>query len=247
MKYLCLFLLLTGLSAAAQTNAPETNAPPFCCRYPYRVLGVGQVVDLTPLITWWIHQGPALAALPLNAARPPRPLSAWKRILGVKTAELDSAWVVQAEISLSPTEKTNEWIILKNPPAAEASQYYNLQYLIPQYEQQIAADRRKQDELTKTAAHNTALAKRLADNYSKSIRWNAPYYTQLADQNKAAAAAALADQQATQQSLDQARKQLKLIPSVDGQYQIDLFALGLGRNARGRMIYDAGAVYGAAP
>lgn len=245
MKYFCLFLLLTGWSAAAQTPPPAvTNAPPpFCCRYPYRVLGVGQPVDLSPLIQWWTNQT-QMAALPLNAARPPRPLSAWKRITGFKTGELDSAWVLRAEIAFSTTDQTNEWIILKNPPAAEAAQYYNLQYLIPQYEQQIAADRRKQAESTKAAKKNTELASQISQNFSKSIRWNAPYYTQLAEQSKAAAAAALDDQKATQQALDEARQQLKLIPSVDGQYQVDLFALELGRNARGRLIYDAGGVYG---
>ncbi len=247
MKYLCLFLLLVGLSATAQTNAPSTNAPPpFCCRHPYRVLGAGKVVDLSPLITWWMHQGPQVVALPLNAARPVRPLTAWKRIQGIKTGEVESAWVVQAEIAISPTEKTNEWIILKNPPVAEAAQFYNLQYLIPQYERQIATDRQKQAEYTKAAARNTAQAKQLAQNYSKSIRWDAPYYTQQANQNKAAAAAALADQQATQAALDQARQQLKTIPNSNGQYQIDVFALELGRNAKGRLIFDPGTVYGSA-
>jgi hypothetical protein len=244
MKYLCLFLLLAGWSAVAQTDPTPTNAPPpFCCRQPYRILGVGLPVDISPLIQWWTNQT-RVAALPLNAARPVRPLSAWKRITGFKTGQVDDAWVLHAEIALSTTEKTNEWILLKNPPAAEAARYYQLQYLIPQYVQQLAADRRKQDEYTKAAARNTDQAKDLSKSYSKSTRWNAPYYTQQADQYKAAAAAALEDQQATQLALDQARQQLKTIPSVDGHYQIDVFALELGRNAKGQLIYDPGVVYG---
>jgi adenylate kinase family enzyme len=242
MKCLCLFLLLAALTAAGQTNPP-----PFCCRQPYRVMGAGQPVDLSPLIAWWVHQGAQVAALPLNAARAPRPLRAWKRITGFRTGEVEGAWVLHAEVALSPTERTNEWILLKNPPAVEAAQYYNLQYLLPQYEHQIAEDRRKQEEYTKAATRSTAQARQVAQNYSKSIRWDAPYYTQLADQNKNAAAAALADQHAMQQALDQARQQLKTLPSVNGQYQVDVFALELGRNARGQPIFDAGAVYGTGP
>jgi len=238
MKYLCLFLLLVTLSAAGQTNPP-----PFCCRQPYRILGIGRPVDVSPLIQWWTNQT-RVAALPLNAARPVRPLSAWKRITGFKTGQVDDAWVLHAEIAISSTETTNEWILLKNPPAAEAARYYQLQYLIPQYEQQIVADKRKQAEYTKAVKKNTELASQINQSYSKSVRWNAPYYTQLADQSKAAAAAALADQQAAQLALDQARQQIKTIPSVDGQYQIDVFALELGRNAKGQLIYDPGVVYG---
>jgi len=221
MKYLCLFLLLVTLSAAGQTNPP-----PFCCRQPYRILGIGRPVDVSPLIQWWTNQT-RVAALPLNAARPVRPLSAWKRITGFKTGQVDDAWVLHAEIAISSTETTNEWILLKNPPAAEAAQYYQLQYLIPQYEQQIVADKRKQAEYTKAVKKNTELASQINQSYSK-----------------AAAAAALADQQAAQLALDQARQQIKTIPSVDGQYQIDVFALELGRNAKGQLIYDPGVVYG---
>ena len=238
MKYLCLFLLVVTLSAAGQTNPP-----PFCCRQPYRVLGAGRLVDVSPLIQWWTNQT-IEAALPLNAARPLRPLSAWKRVTGFKTGELDSAWVVHAEIAISSSDKTNEWIILKNPPVAEAALYYNLQSLLGQYPAQIAEDKRKQLESTKAAKKNTELASQINQSYSKSVRWDAPYYTQLAEQNKAAAAAALADQQATQQALDQVRQQLKTIPSVNGQYQVDVFALELGRNAKGQLIFDPGVVYG---
>ena len=241
MKRLCfLLLLVVTLSAAGQTNTP----PPFCCRHPWRVLGVGQPVDVSPLIQWWTNQT-RLVDLPLNAARPRRPLSAWKRVTGFKTGEIESAWVLHAEIAVSPTQTTNEWILLKNPPAAEAAQYYYLQNLLGQYPNQIAEDRRKQDEYTKAAKKNAELASQYSQHFSKSVRWNAPYYTQQAEQYKAAAVAALDDQKATQLALDQAHQQLKTIPSVNGQYQIDVFALELGRNAKGQLIFDAGALYGA--
>ena len=246
MKYLCLFLLLAGVSAGAQTNPAPTNAPPpFFCRQPYRVMGVGKMVDLTPLMQWWTNQGPQEVALPLNAARPVRPLSAWKRITGVPTGVVDAAWVVPAEIGNSPTDQTNEWILVKNPPVAEAAQYENLKALLVQYQNQIADDQRKQADYTKAAKQNTDLATQTGQSYSKSIRWNASYYTQLAGQNRAAAAAALADQKATEQLLEQARQLLKTIPSVDGRYQLDCFALPLGRNAKGQLIFDPGVGYGA--
>ena len=100
MKRFCILLLLVvTLSAAGQTNLP----PPFCCRQPYRILGVGRPVDISPLIQWWTNQT-RMAALPLNAVRPPRPLSAWKRITGFKTGQVEDAWVLHAEIAISSSE-----------------------------------------------------------------------------------------------------------------------------------------------
>ncbi len=239
MNGLCILVLLVTLSTTAQTNLP-----PICCRQPYRSLGAGQPVNLTPLFRWWMHQGDQPAATPLNVVLPPRPMTAWKRITGFKTGEVDSAWVINAEIATSPFEHTNEWILLKNPPVAEAAQYFNLVALIAEYQQQIAKDIRAQADYKNAADRDATRARELTRHFSKSVRWDAPYYAERADKNRAAAAAALNDQKATEQARDLAQQQLQALPSVEGRYQVNGFALQLGRNKKGQLIFDQGVPLG---
>jgi hypothetical protein len=243
MKPLCLFVLLAALSGSAQTNQP-----PACCRHPYRNFG-RVTVNLTPLFQWWQHGGgdtpgdhpPGIAPVPAGGADPRRPLSAWKRITGIKTAELNGAWVVDAEVFTSPATRTNEWILLQNPPAAEELQYYNLQALLPQYDAQIASDQKASQADLK--AEEKAAARAKADaNGDKWTRQSVYGYNQLAAQKKEAAAAALADQKQYEAARDLARKQLAALPGANGRYQLDCFALEIGRNSRGQLVFDAGVM-----
>ena len=239
MKGLLLLLMLAALPVFGQTNDSQ-----FCCRQPYRTLGLRQPVNLDPLFEWWRHQGSLSdTQTPLNVVRPPRPLAAWKCITGFQTGVVDGVWVIHAEIATTDTDKTNEWILLKNPPAAEAAYYYNLKSQLAQYQEQIANDARAHEQYAKAAKQNADQANALNQNFSKSIRADAPIYAQRANQNFAAAAAALNHQRATEQARDQAEQQLKAIPSVNGQYLVDCFALELGRNKKGQLVFDAGVVY----
>ncbi len=244
-KFLCLFALLTGWSVSAQTT--PTNHPPFCCRFPLRLMGPGQPVNLTPLFQWWTsHAGQEKEAPAAAAANPDpyRPLRAWKRITGLKTAEPEYGWVVNAIVATSPASRTNEWIVLKHPPAAEEYRYYTLQNQLAQYDQQIANDQRLVSANAKEAEKLNARANRDAGSFSKSIRVYEDEYSQRAAQYRKAAADALADQKQNEQWRDQTRKLLDELPGAKGRYVLDCFALEIGRNSKGQLIFDAGAADG---
>jgi hypothetical protein len=240
------FLWLAAAPVSAQTNqtSAPTNPAPICCRHPYRALGAG-TVNLTPLFEWWRQQGGETSnptpVFPGGVEVPQRPLSAWKRITGSKTAEVEGAWVLQAEIASRPGTRTNEWILLRNPPAAEEDQYYNLKALLPLYDTEISNDLRLEQADEKAADQAVARAKADARN-AKWTRQSLPGDHQLIARKRAAAAAALKDQQQAEPARDLVRKQLAAIPSADGQYQVDCFALETGRNRRGQLVFDAGAV-----
>jgi hypothetical protein len=226
-KILGLMLMLAALSVSAQTNPA-----PWCCRQPYRSLRWRRGGDESPL--------PGVAPAPAGSPNPRRPLAAWKRITGVKTGEQYGCWVVDADIATSPTTHTNEWILLQNPPAAEAEQYYNLKALLVQYDTQMAGDRESYRTETNAEARAAGYARADAQADTKMLRVNTYEYRQLAAKKAAAAATTLADWQQIEQARERARKQLAAIPSSDGQYQLDVFALELGRNRSGQLVFDAG-------
>jgi hypothetical protein len=251
---LVLLMLLAALAVPAQTNQP-----PKCLRQPLRQFGGGWA-DLTPLFQWWEQQGagasnpptnPVASSLPTNAvaatpapggagAVSTRPLGAWKRITGQKTAEGEGVWQVEAEIFTSPTDRTNEVILLKNPPAAEESEFYRLQALVAQYDGQITNDQ----HLYKTYAAaelKVAAQARVAAQGDKWERENAGAYQQRAMKEQAAAQAAQANEQQAEAARTQAQQQLDALPGAEGRYELDCFALEVGRNRGGQRVFDTGA------
>jgi len=172
-------------------------------------------------------------------------MTAWNRVTGIKTAALENGWVVDAIVATSPTERTNEWIILKHPPAAEEYRYYNLQALLAQYDQQITNDMRLNASDLKAAQRADARAARYANSFTKSYR---AYYAtdndQEAAQYRKAAADALDDKKQYEQARDQAELMFKPLPGAKGKYVLDCFALELGRNSKGQLVFDAGAADG---
>src|SRR5690349_7840804 len=87
-------VVLTFLSTAA---VAQTNDLQFSKRF---VNGV--TVDLTPLVKW------------VGNSTNARPLKAWKKISGIKVADIAQGWLVQVE-----ADGTVKKAILRNPPAAE--------------------------------------------------------------------------------------------------------------------------------
>ena len=245
MKTLCLLFLFAALTVSAQTNRT-----PYCCRFPLRVLGPGQNVNLTPLCQWWLEHGGRNENPSDSLTNYPdtlRPLTAWKRIRGFKTAELDYGWVVNAEASTSPTDRTNEFIILRHPPAAEEQQYYYLQSQIDQFSQQLTNDA-VADKEALTAEHRADnRAKRDNESYSKMVRNYSVDYSAVAAQDRQNAANALNQEKKDAVALAQARAQFAALPGKLGRYQIDCFALELGRNNRVQPVFDAGEMYPATP
>jgi hypothetical protein len=149
--------------------------------------------------------------------------------------------LVEAEISTSPTDRTNELIVLRNPPAAEEAEFHRLQALVAQYDGQITNDQRVYK--TYEAAEKKAAAQaRAATQGDKWQRENAGAYQQRAAEERAAAAAALADEKQTAAARAQAQRQLDALPGAEGSYQLDCFALEAGRNRGGQRVFDMGAV-----
>jgi len=244
MKTAGLILLLTALSVAAQTNQT-----PACCRHPLRVFGDHATVNLTPLFQWWLRHGgaqhsqrPKKNALAGDAIYPDRPLTAWQHVIGVTAADQEYTWLVDAEIATSPMNWTNARIVLKNPPVAEEQLYYSLKTLLPQYDQQITNDAHAYQAALKAQKNADARATAEARSRNWRTRANAGNYSQLAAQERTAADAALADQKKIEQARDLAQKQLNAISSANGRYQIDIFALEIGQNRQGQLIFDPGVV-----
>jgi hypothetical protein len=115
-----------------------------------------------------------------------------------------------------------------------------LKALLVQYDTQMAGDRESYRTETNAEARAAGYARADALADTKMLRVNTYEYRQLAAKKAAAAATTLADWQQIEQARERARKQLAAIPSSDGQYQLDVFALELGRNRSGQLVFDAG-------
>ncbi len=229
-------LIVLFLVFAAGSISAQTNQTMFCSRHPLRIFGDHSTVNLTPLFQWWTRHERATRTDPV------RPLAAWQRITGTKVADLEFNWVVDAVIYTSPSTRTNARIILKNPPVAEEQAFYNLKAQLAEAGPRIANDQRASQANTKAAQKAESRAQ--ADQRSRNARTrvNGNNYSQQAEQERAAAAAALNDQKEVEQARALAEKQLAAIPTVNGKYQIDWFGMEIGRNKQGQLIYDLGVL-----
>lgn len=239
MKHAAICLLLSGMTVWAQTNQT-----PLCCQYPVRSFGNGKMVNLAPLFRWWmdhINDHPGSAG---GNADSDRPLSAWKRVTGVKMETLAYGWVVKARITDEPGAQTNEQIVLENPPAAEEQRYYALKARLLQYNEQISNDTRAYQ--ADTRAENSAANRASSDARSRNWRNRIAVgnYNRQAARKRKAAEIALNEQKKYEQARDLAQKQLNLISSNGKQYQIDCFALEIGRSRQGLPVFNTGMMNG---
>lgn len=236
---LTLLLTVATVTFSAHAAPPRPKNLP-CYRFPVRIFGDHTTVNLQPLFQWWSHHPAAKAADGPDVSD--RPLSAWHRIVGIKTGDLGYNWQVKAEVYLTPTLRTNEMIILKNPPVAEAQTYYQLKNAIADAGRQINADQKayqtnlKAEQKAHERAHSND-RKRNRKSRNKAIT-----ASRRAAQEKAAANTALAAEKQLEQARNAGQKKLATIPSVNGTYQIDWFALAIGRDEHGTPIYDLGVV-----
>ena len=161
----------------------------------------------------------------------PRPLGAWKRITGRKAGEGEGVWLVEADIYTSPTDRTNEVIVLRNPPTAEEAEFYRLQGLLAQYDGQITNDQRLH-KTYEVAAKQAAAEARAGAQGEKWERVNAVGYQQRAAQEQAAAAAAAADEQQAAAARAMAQRQLDALPGDAGPVSVGLFRAGSGTEPR---------------
>jgi hypothetical protein len=238
-----LVFLLAAWVAGAQTNNPGWPD----CRNPVRVLGARGTVDLTPLFEWWTQQAAVtndVAAVSGTNARPQasRPLSAWFRITGTKVEAVEDSWVVDAVIYSSPTKFTSARIILSDPPVLEEQRFNTLQSQLADLDRRIAEARNGYVADTNAEAQAQTMVDLNHRVWGKPAARSAALNSRIETQKRAAASTAtkLLDQLRTER--EQVEIQLRSIPSVNGVYQVDWFAMLLGHNRQGLLIFDLGSV-----
>ncbi len=246
MKILGLLLLcLAAVAAPAQTNQSWR-----ICRNPVRVFPGQATVDLTQLFQWWARQPLVVTNREADAeasAQSDRPLSAWARVTGARISTIGDSWVLDAVIYTSPTVHTNARIILNHPPAVEEQSYETLKTELAEANQEIANAQRVYGASTNAAAK----ARKSVQAYSRStskLRVDAERdYSALAAQDQAAAATALDQISQLEAARAEIERQLKTLPNANGVYQVDWFAVLLGRSKQGVPIYDLGLVSASPP
>jgi hypothetical protein len=233
-----MFILIVCL-AAALTASGQTNQD-WCCRYPLRTFGNAATVNLTPLFRWWSHDTAYDLANANSVSSNSRPLSAWHRITGNHVGDAGSSWVVEAEIYTNPGVHIKARIMLKNPPIAEEQLFYSLKSELAAAIQQMTNDQRLYQ--TETKAEQKAEARAKPVRNTRKARNQANQNAQMASQDQQTASAALNDRQELEQAVPLAQKRLKAIPSRNGKYVLDCFALKFGETKAGVPIYDLGVV-----
>jgi hypothetical protein len=237
--------MLAAAAASAQTNQAWKT-----CRNPVRVFPGAATVDLRPLFAWWARQPTNSISAETNSAadtREVRPLAAWRLVTGTPVSIFGDSWVVDAAIYTSPTVLTNARIILNHPPTVEEERFNNLKTQITYLDGQIAATRRAYD----TATNAEALAYARVEMYRRSISKVAPtgvvQYSRTAEREHDAAAAALNETDQLEAQKKEIEAELKTIPSHDGVYRIEWFAVDRGHTKAGVPIFDLGLVSATPP
>jgi len=238
---------ITGLIVVwflAQAAAAQSGPTWKICRNPVRVFNRGATADLTPLFQWWARQ-PRITDKNADTNSSPaeeRPLPAWSRVTGTKLGVVGPSWVVDAVVYTSPTVHTNARIFLSNPPAVEEQSFYGLKDELADANQRIADARRVYGANTNAEAKAEAAVAVYRHSVSKVAADGVIAYTRLAIQKHDAAALALNQIDQLQTARRQLEAQIETIPSSDGVYQVDWFAILLGHTKAGVPIYDLGLV-----
>ncbi len=238
MKTAALILsLLVAAAASAQTNQGWT-----VCRQPLRAFGAHEIVNLTPLFQWWQQQPPPGKSDTNAPSGSERPLSAWHRITGFKVGELQNGWLVDAIIYTSPANRSSARIILQHPPVAEEQIFNTLKAQQLQAGQEITNAQRAYKTNMKAAERADGMAASYRRSGTKHATESSNNFLRQAAADREAAAAAANQETQLQSALPQIQKQLNVIPSKNGKYLIDWFALEAGKSKQGVPIYDLGVV-----
>jgi uncharacterized protein YhaN len=241
---LMIVFLLGAFAVPAQTNQGWPT-----CRGPVRVFPGRSTVNLTPLFNWWAHQPLVITNVPVGAGTSTntnslatRPLAGWYRVTGTKVGVYGASWVVNAILYTSPTSATNARIILNHPPAVEEQQFNNLEAQLTDLDQRLADTRGQYEVDTNAEAQAHALVETYRRSLSKVASDGVFVNTRTQQAKHNAAALALNQMDQLEAARRQVEDQLRTIPSDNGVYQVDWFAVLQGRSKQGVPIFDLGLV-----
>ena len=213
-----------GVQAQAATPDLPTQTNRFiCCRFPIRVF-TNATVNLNPLFIWWKLYG---TNTPANDH--PRPLVAWHRITGSSITETDGYWLVNATIYTNAKSAFKKRIYINHPPVIEAETFVKLKAEINIDNKQKSLDERDLQSAQKVQPQRSGKNHPISNGRQ-------------AEQNRQLAISMVADEKLVDQDLALTEKKLSAIPSSNGKYSIDLFALETGEEMKGVPIYDFGTL-----
>ena len=250
MGTMVLLLVTLALGASAQTNLPPWKI----CRNPVRYFRDKNhqqtTVDLSPLFQWWERQplvttNKATAdtnAAPDAAPQDDRPLTGWYRVSGTKVGTIAATWVVDAAVYTSPTIHTNARIVLYHPPTLEEENFSNIQSQIAEADRQIANAWDVYTANTNAQAIAEARVEYYRNAHIKLSVDGVRDYSALAALKEKAADAALDQVDKLEAARSNLEDQLDKIPHRGEVYQVDWFAVFLGKSKQGVPIYDLGLV-----
>ncbi len=250
MKRFQVLVLFAAFSTAlAQTPAPDS----FCLRNPARVLE-SKRIDLSPLFAWWTANAGKTPPPAGTTNLPPRPLSAWVRVNGLKVEDASTGWVLMATLESRPgLPSAPVKIVLGHPPVVEAARLKSL--LAQKQRSEIASDQAaaaaaRSGNAASNAASMGELAGKMARLSPDGSRLQGHYsdqaygYRSAARRNDANAANAASEQETHEADLKAINEAIAAIPTeptTEGLvYRVDAFALATGRTFRGLPVYDIG-------
>jgi len=129
----------------------------------------------------------------------------------------------------------------------EEQSYYTLQNQLTTIRQQILETQRAYQTATNSEHHAEKREQAFRHSLSKVAPTGVREYSALARQKQTQALAAQEQLKQLETMQTQLQQQFKAIPSANGHYVIDLFAMAQGTDKKGQLIYDVGAINPGAP
>ncbi|HNQ72967.1 MAG TPA: hypothetical protein PKN95_05125 [Verrucomicrobiota bacterium] len=209
-------------------------------------------VSLQPLFNWWTNAGAILAT---NAARtnvaplplPPRPLTAWVRVVSHQLTNTGFAWLARAAIQETPDGPfTEQLIALRHGPFEETKRFDRAVRHFQQAGDALLVASNQYVQKMEITAQFDQKANLYQEMYALDP-WQhhrlgdaAVAYRQAADQ---AYRQALNAAQRVEQ-LNQQRIELHQITQGRDAMEVDTFALRTGEKYRGLPVYEMGLRFG---
>jgi hypothetical protein len=235
-----IFVLLLAIGAVAQDFSDPTR------------LVNDQRVNLQPLFQWWSN---AVALASTNAgqtngempALPPRPLSAWVRLVSNELTNTGFAWIARVHLQTSPDAPFEEKLVMLRHGPFEEKKRFDL--AVTNYAQATESLQVASNAYVAKADRAAALSRK-ADQYQEMYAFNPWQHWRLGDAADAYREAAIvahneavAIARRMNQLENQRVEQQKTIQGRD-MLVVDSFAMPTGETYRGLPVYEMGLRFG---